>query len=196
MSRIAKIHRATRETEVLIDLELDGTGQADIQTGLGFYDHLLHHVAHHGLFDLRIRATGDLHIDEHHTVEDVAISLGQALDTALGDRSGIARMGDAFVPMDEALAHVVVDLSGRAYAVFEGAFGTPRVGELATSLVPHALESLATHARMNLHTRVLYGRDDHHKAEAVFKALGRALDVATRLDPRRTGVPSTKGTLA
>jgi len=196
MSRIAKIHRATRETEVLIELELDGTGQADIQTGLGFYDHLLHHVAHHGLFDLRIRATGDLHIDEHHTVEDVAISLGQALDTALGDRSGIARMGDAFVPMDEALAHVVVDLSGRAYAVFEGAFGTPQVGQLATSLVPHALESLATHARMNLHTRVLYGRDDHHKAEAVFKALGRALDVATRLDPRRTGVPSTKGTLA
>ena len=195
MNRIAQIHRATRETEVHIDLDLDGSGQADIQTGLGFYDHLLHHVAHHGLFDLRIRATGDLHIDEHHTVEDVAIALGQAFDKALGDRAGIARMGDAFVPMDEALAHVVVDLSGRAYAVFEGAFATPQVGQLTTSLIPHALESLAGQARMNLHTRVLYGRDDHHKAEAVFKALGRALDAATRIDPRRSGVPSTKGTL-
>ena len=196
MTRTAHIHRKTRETEIMVELTLDGTGQADISTGLGFYDHMLHHVAHHGLFDLRIRASGDLHIDEHHTVEDVAIALGQALDEALGDRAGITRMADAFVTMDEALAHVVVDLSGRPYAVFEGAFVSPMIGQLATTLIPHALESLATHARMNLHTRVLYGRDDHHKAEAIFKALGRALDAATRIDPRRTGVPSTKGTLA
>jgi imidazoleglycerol-phosphate dehydratase len=193
--RSAHIHRVTRETDIRVELTIDGAGKADIATGVGFYDHMLHHVAHHGLFDLTIKASGDLHIDEHHTVEDVAIALGQALDKALGDRAGIARMADAWVTMDEALAHVIVDLSGRPYAVFSGDFATPRIGALGASLIPHALESLATHARMNLHTRVLYGRDDHHKAEAIFKALGRALDAATQIDPRRTGVPSTKGTL-
>jgi imidazoleglycerol-phosphate dehydratase len=193
--RSASIHRVTRETDVHVDLTLDGTGKVDIETGIGFYDHMLHHVAHHGLFDLTIKATGDLHIDEHHTVEDVAIALGQALDQALGDRAGIVRMADAWVTMDEALAQVILDMSGRPYAVFTGEFATPRIGTLGTSLIPHALESLATHARMNLHTRVLYGRDDHHKAEAVFKALGRALDAATLIDARRSGVPSTKGVI-
>jgi imidazoleglycerol-phosphate dehydratase len=193
--RTAEIRRTTRETDVTVMLDLDGSGKAEITTGVGFYDHMLHHVAHHGLFDLTVRATGDLHIDEHHTVEDVAIALGQALDKALGDRAGIARMADAFVTMDEALGHVIVDLSGRPYCVFDCAFATPAMGGMGTSLVPHVFESVAVHARANLHARVLYGRDDHHKAEALFKALGRALSMATRIDPRRGGVPSTKGVL-
>ena len=191
--RTADIHRVTKETDVAIKLVVDGTGQADIDTGIGFYDHMLHHVAHHGLFDLTVKATGDLHIDEHHTVEDVAIVLGQAFDQALGDRKGIVRMADAWVTMDEALAQVIVDLSGRAYAVFSGEFSPTRIGGMGTTLIPHVFESLAAHARMNLHARILYGRDDHHKAEALFKALGRALDAATQIDPRRSGVPSTKG---
>lgn len=195
MARIGRIERKTNETDVSVFIDLDGSGQADVQTGIGFYDHLLHHVAHHGLFDLAIKATGDLHIDEHHTAEDVAIALGQAIDQALGERVGLVRMADAWVTMDEALAHVVIDLSGRPYCVFCGVFDTPKIGELGTSLIPHVFESLAAHARMNLHARVLYGRDDHHKAEALFKALGRALDAATLLDPRRKGVPSTKGLL-
>ena len=190
---MAEIHRVTKETDVLVKLVIDGTGQVDIDTGVGFYDHMLHHVAHHGLFDLTIKAAGDLHIDEHHTVEDVAIVLGQAFDQALGDRKGIVRMADSWVTMDEALAQVIVDLSGRAYAVFHGEFTPTKIGGLGTTLIPHVFESIAAHARMNLHARVLYGRDDHHKAEALFKALGRALDAATQLDPRRSGVPSTKG---
>jgi len=194
-ARAAEIHRVTRETDVLVRLNLDGSGLAEINTGIGFFDHMLHHVAHHGLFDLTVKASGDLHIDAHHTVEDVAIALGQALDRALGDRAGIARMADAWVTMDEALAQVIVDLSGRPYAVFSGEFAGPALGGLSASLIPHSLESLAAHGRLNLHTRVLYGRDDHHKAEAIFKALGRALDAATRIDPRRLGVPSTKGVL-
>lgn len=194
-ARVAEIHRVTRETDVLARLKLDGSGQAEISTGIGFFDHMLHHVAHHGLFDLTVKASGDLHIDAHHTVEDVAIALGQALDRALGDRAGIVRMADAWVTMDEALAQVIVDLSGRPYAVFSGEFAGPSVGGLSVSLIPHVLESLAAHGRMNLHTRILYGRDDHHKAEAIFKALGRALDIATAIDPRRLGVPSTKGVL-
>ena len=193
--RTAEIHRATKETDVLVKLNLDGSGQVDIDTGVGFYDHMLHHVAHHGLFDLTIKAAGDLHIDEHHTVEDVAIVLGQAIDQALGDRKGIVRMADAWVTMDEALAQVIVDLSGRAYAVFHGEFTPTKIGGLGTTLIPHVFESIAAHGRMNLHARVLYGRDDHHKAEALFKALGRALDTATQLDPRRSGVPSTKGSI-
>ena len=193
--RNSEIHRVTKETDVFVRLELDGSGNADINTGVGFYDHMLHHVAHHGLFNLTVKATGDLHIDEHHSVEDVAIALGQAFDRALGNRAGITRMADAWVTMDETLAQVIVDLSGRPYAVFHGEWSTPRIGMLGTSLIPHAFESLATHARMNLHARVLYGRDDHHKAEALFKALGRALDTATQVDPRRGGVPSTKGVL-
>ena len=195
MPRHAHIHRKTNETEVTVSLDLDGQGDADVRTGIGFYDHLWEHVAHHGLFNLTIQASGDLDVDEHHTVEDVAIAFGQALNAALGERAGIVRMADAWVAMDEALAHVVVDLSGRPYAVFDAAFSTPKIGALGTSLIPHVFESIAAHGRLNLHARVLYGRDDHHKAEALFKALGRALDAATRIDPRRTGIPSTKGML-
>ncbi|MCL6509771.1 MAG: imidazoleglycerol-phosphate dehydratase HisB [Anaerolineae bacterium] len=195
MARTAHIHRKTNETDVSVFLDLDGRGYAEVNTGIGFYDHMWGHVAHHGLFDLTIRAAGDLGVDEHHTAEDVAIAFGQALNAALGDRAGIVRMADAWVAMDESLAHVVVDLSGRPYAVFNAAFSSPRIGELSTSLIAHAFESIAVHGRLNLHARVLYGRDDHHKAEALFKALGRALDAATLIDPRRAGVPSTKGML-
>lgn len=193
--RKASINRQTNETQIALSLDLDGTGTAEIDTGIGFFDHMLHHVAHHGLFDLTVRAQGDLHVDTHHTLEDVAICLGRALDEALGDRKGIARMGSAYVPMDEALARVVVDLSGRPYPVIQADFASPMIGEMPTSLIAHVFESIAFNAKMNLHAAVLYGRDDHHKAEALFKALGRALGLAVALDPRRGGVPSTKGTL-
>jgi imidazoleglycerol-phosphate dehydratase len=193
--RIAHFHRQTSETDIQLFLALDGQGKVDIDTGVGFLDHLLSHVALHGLFDLTVAASGDLQIDAHHTVEDVAIVLGQALDQALGDRAGIQRMGSAYVPMDEALAFVALDLSGRAYSVIQAGWHGPAIGRMPTSLVPHFLETLATQARLNLHARVEYGRDDHHQAEALFKALGRALRTAVALDERRTGVPSTKGTL-
>jgi histidinol-phosphate aminotransferase len=194
-ARRGRIHRQTRETDVSVALTLDGTGSYTVHTGLGFLDHLLAQFAAHGLFDLNVRARGDLHIDEHHTVEDVAIALGQALDQALGERKGIVRMGQAYAPLDETLARVVVDLSGRPYTVVEVEFGTPRVGAMDADLVVHLMETLAFHARMSLHAHVLYGRNDHHKAEALFKALGRALDAASRLDPRRDDIPSTKGVL-
>ena len=193
--RTASLTRNTNETQIALSLSLDGSGQASIETGVGFFDHMLHHVAVHGLFDLTVQASGDLHIDAHHTVEEVAICLGRALDQALGDRQGIARMGAAYVPMDEALARVVVDLSGRAYSVFRAPFVVPMIGQMPTSLVEHVFETIAVHARMNLHAEVLYGRDDHHMAEALFKALGRALRIAVERDPRRTNVASTKGTL-
>lgn len=194
--RTATITRKTNETDIEVTLNLDGRGKAEIDTGVGFYDHMLHHVAVHGLFDLTIRAEGDLHIDAHHTVEDVAIALGQCIDTALDNRSGIARMGSAYVPMDEALARVVIDLSGRPYTVFDAPFSAPMLGSMPTALVQHVFESISVHGRMNLHATALYGRDDHHIAEALFKALGRALDAATILDSRRgDAIPSTKGTL-
>ncbi len=194
-NQTATITRQTNETEVRVTLNLDGSGRADIATGVPMLDHLLAHVAMHGLLDVEIRARGDVQIDAHHTVEDVAIALGDALARALGDKRGITRMGHAYVPMDEALAFVAIDLSGRAYAVIDAAFSAPMIGALPASLVAHFLETLATHAKMNLHARVLYGRDDHHKAEALFKALGRALAQAIALDARRVGVPSTKGVL-
>ena len=195
--RTAEIFRRTNETEIKISLNLDGTGQAEIETGIGFLDHILHHIAVHGLFDLSVKASGDLHIDVHHTVEDCALVLGQAFDQALGDRKGLTRMGSAYVPMDEALAFVAIDLSGRPYTVVQADWHTPSVGNIPTSLFPHFLESFAIQARANLHARILYGRDDHHQAEGLFKALGRALDIATTLDERRLGsIPSTKGTLS
>ena len=195
-TRRATIHRQTKETNVQITLGLDGTGEYEIETGIGFLDHMLAHVAVHGLFDLAVQASGDLHVDPHHTVEDVALTLGEAFDQALGDRAGIVRIGSATVPMDESLAFVAVDLSGRPYCVAEMDWAGPAVGGLPVTLIPHFFESFAVTARANVHTRVLYGRDDHHKAEALFKALGRALDAATRLDPRRGKiVPSTKGIL-
>ena len=194
--RTATIQRTTSETNIHLSLNLDGAGQSKIDTGVGFLNHLLRHVAVHGLFDLEVKATGDLDIDPHHTVEDVAIVLGQAFDQALGDRAGIVRMGSAYVAMDEALAFVAVDLSGRPYAVIQADWHAPLIGSLPTTLISHFLESFAFNARMNLHARVEYGRDDHHQAEALFKALGRALDAATMVDARRAGaIPSTKGTL-
>ena len=194
--RTSTVHRRTKETDVQLTLDLDGTGQHEVQTGVGFLDHMLAHVAVHGLFDLTVQASGDLEVGPHHTVEDVALVLGQALDQALGDRAGIVRIGSATVPMDETLASVAVDLSGRPYGVTEMAWTGPSVGGIPVTLIPHFFESFAVTARANVHARVLYGRDDHHKAEALFKALGRALEAATRLEPRRGGtIPSTKGTL-
>jgi imidazoleglycerol-phosphate dehydratase len=195
-TRTASIERRTGETSIELILNIDGSGMVDIATGIGFLDHMLHLFARHGLFDLRVRATGDLHVDEHHTAEDVCICLGQALDRALGERRGLVRIAHAYVPMDEALGFVAVDLSGRPYCVVDADFVTPRVGQLGTDLVAHLFESIAMHGRMNLHARVLYGRNDHHKVEALFKALGRALDMATRIDERLGGaIPSTKGVL-
>ncbi|HEU4329394.1 MAG TPA: imidazoleglycerol-phosphate dehydratase HisB [Roseiflexaceae bacterium] len=195
-TRTATIDRRTGETDVHLSLAVDGSGQAEIATGVGFLDHMLTLFARHGLFDLTVRAQGDLHVDEHHTAEDVCICLGQALDRALGERRGLVRTAHSYVPMDEALGFVAIDLGGRPYCVVDAEWATPRVGQLGTDLIAHLFESLATHGRLNLHARVLYGRNDHHKVEALFKALGRALDAATRIDERLGGaVPSTKGTL-
>ncbi len=193
--RNATITRTTKETDITMTLGLDGTGQHEISTGVGFLDHMLTAVAVHGLFDLQVKAVGDLHIDAHHTIEDVGIVLGQCLDKALGDRRGINRMGHAYVTMDEALGFVALDLSGRPYCIFQAEWHSPAIGQFPTSLVSHFFESVAFQAKMNLHARVEHGRDDHHQAEALFKALARALRTAVEPDPRRTDVASTKGTL-
>ncbi len=193
--RKGSVTRKTGETAIDLSLVIDGSGTADIATGIGFLDHMLTLFAAHGLFDLTVHAQGDLAVDDHHTAEDVFICLGKALDEALGDRRGLVRTAHSYVPMDEALARVAIDLGGRPYCVFEAEFVTPRVGQLGTDLIFHLFESLATHGRLNLHAHVLYGRNDHHKVEGLFKALARALDAATQIDPRRQGVPSTKGTL-
>jgi imidazoleglycerol-phosphate dehydratase len=192
--RRVTVARQTRETDITVTLDLDGSGAADIRTGVGFYDHLLTSFAHHGLFDLTIEAKGDLDIDEHHTVEDVALVLGAAFAEALGDRAGIRRFGDAAVPMDESVATAILDVGGRPYAVIDLPFRGERVGELPLQLVEHALESFARTSGTTLHLRGT-GRNDHHLAEAAFKALARALRAACEADPRRTGVASTKGSL-
>ena len=192
--RRVTVARRTRETDVTVTLDLDGTGVAAVATGIGFYDHLLTSLAHHGLLDLEIAASGDLEIDEHHTVEDVALVLGAALAEALGDRAGIVRFGEASVPMDEALATAVVDVGGRPYAVLDLAFRGERIGALSTQLIEHALEAFARTSGTTLHLRAS-GRNDHHVAEAAFKSLARALRAAVAPDPRRTGVASTKGSL-
>lgn len=194
--RSAAIERRTGETEIMLTLNLDGVGHADINTGIGFLDHMLTLFAAHGLFDVAVEAKGDLYVDDHHTAEDVMICLGKALDQALGDRAGIVRTWHSFTPMDETLALVAVDLGGRPYCVFNAEFTTPRLGALGTDLLFHLFETFATHGRLNLHAQVMYGRNDHHKAEALFKAWARALSGATRVDERRKGVPSTKGTLS
>jgi len=194
--RTATIDRTTGETEVHLTLAVDGRGRAKVNTGVGFLDHMLSLFAHHGLFDLTVDARGDLQVDAHHTVEDVAICLGQALDRALENRTGIVRTAHSYVPMDEALGFVAVDLSGRPYAVVDVTWHGSMLGGLDPDLVRHFLETVAIHGRLNLHARVLYGRNDHHQAEALFKALGRSLDAATAMDGRRLGVPSTKGMLA
>ena len=190
--RRATVTRSTRETDVTVTVDLDGTGDADVSTGVGFYDHLLGSFAHHGLLDLTIRARGDLQVDDHHTVEDVALVLGAAIAEALGARAGIERFGDATVPMDEAVATAVLDVGGRPYTVVDLPFRGERAGELTLQLIEHALEAFARTAGATLHVRGT-GRNDHHLAEAAFKALGRALRAAAAPDPRRRGVASTKG---
>jgi imidazoleglycerol-phosphate dehydratase len=191
--RRATVTRTTRETSVTVTLGLDGSASATVSTGIGFLDHLLTSLAHHGLFDLEVRATGDLEVDEHHTTEDVALVLGSAFAEALGDRSGIRRFGDAAVPMDESVATVVLDVGGRPYAVVDLPFRGERIGTLPTQLVEHALEAFARSSGTTLHVRGT-GRNDHHLAEAAFKALALALRAACEPDARRTGVASTKGT--
>ncbi len=194
--RRARAERNTKESQVSVEINIDGTGVADVQSGCGFLDHMLDALAKHGLFDLTVRASGDYHIDEHHTVEDTAIVLGRAFNQALGDKRGINRMGDATVPLDEALAQVVVDIGGRGYSDIRAKFSNPKVGDLSTDLIWHFLDSFAKEARLNLHVRLLRGRNDHHRAEAIFKALARALYQAVTIDPRRAdSLPSTKGSI-
>jgi imidazoleglycerol-phosphate dehydratase len=193
-TRSATISRQTGETQVDLTLTVDGQGKAEIATGVGALDHFLTLFARHGLFDLTVAAQGDLHIDEHHTVEDVAICLGQALGRALGERRGIRRTAHAVVPMDEALATVAVDIGGRSYCVLNGTFTGPAVGGLSTELLWHFFDSLSREARMNIHILLHYGRNTHHEVEAIFKAFARALDAATTLDPRLgDALPTTKG---
>jgi len=195
-ARTAHVLRETKETRVEVTLDLDGSGRASAKTGIGMLDHLVEQIGKHGLFDLNVTATGDLHVDEHHTVEDVGIAIGQAIDKALGERKGIVRMADALVPLDEALASVAVDISGRPYCELDVVWTLDRIGELPSSLVEHLIGSIAAEAKLTVHARVLKGVNDHHKAEAACKALGRALSAATRLEPRLIGAsPSTKGTI-
>jgi imidazoleglycerol-phosphate dehydratase len=192
-SRNYVMKRETGETKISLELNIDGTGKWEINTGIGIFDHMLSAMAKHGKIDIKLKAGGD---DPHHVVEDVAICLGQALNKALGDKRGIVRMADTAVPMDDALAVVVIDVGGRGYAVLDLSLTGNDMPGLPSDLIRHFLESFAIEARLNLHARVLYGYNDHHKAEAIFKALGRALDAATRFDPRLTGeLPSTKGFL-
>jgi imidazoleglycerol-phosphate dehydratase len=199
MSRVAKIDRETKESKVHVELDLDGSGRTEVSTGVGFYDHMLTALGRHALLDLTVQTVGDTHIDAHHTVEDTAIVLGEAIREALGDKVGIRRFGDATVPLDETLVQAVVDVSGRPYCVHTG---EPEGQEFVTiggaylgSLTRHVFETLAFHAHLGLHVRVLAGRDPHHVVEAQFKAFARALRDAVAFDPRETGVPSTKGTL-
>ncbi len=194
--RTATVRRETRETRVELALNVDGSGRADVQTGIGFLDHMLDSFARHGRFDVTLRAEGDLHVDQHHTAEDVGITLGQALNQALGERRAIRRFGDATVPLDEALCLVAVDLGGRGWASIDLPFNGTTIGELSSEMIVHFLHSLAMEGRFSLHVRLLAGENDHHRAEATFKALARALDDATRPDPRIAGeVPSTKGVI-
>lgn len=202
-ARTARVERVTKESQVVVELDLDGSGSTAISTGVGFYDHMLDQLGRHGLLDLAVTTQGDTHVDAHHSVEDTAIALGQALAQALGDKVGIRRFGDALVPLDETLVQVAVDLAGRPYCVHSGEpagqeYALLGVGDGAAyvgSLTRHVLETLAHQAAIALHVRVLAGRDPHHVVEAQFKAVGRALRDAAALDPRETGVPSTKGAL-
>jgi imidazoleglycerol-phosphate dehydratase len=194
--RYTVVERETSETKIKIRLNLDGKGIHKIQTGIGFFDHMLIQLTVHGLFDLEIDASGDVQVDNHHTVEDVALTLGQAFDQALKDKRGLVRMGQAVVPMDESLCEVIVDLSGRPYSVFTGDWNSFSVGDLPVSLIEHFFYSLSMSMKANLHAHIRYGRDDHHKTEGLFKALGRALNVATRIETRRSDdIPSSKGVL-
>lgn len=193
--RTSEVSRKTSETDISVRLNLDGEGASRVSTGIHFFDHMLILMAKHGLFDLKVRCKGDLEVDGHHTVEDVGIALGQAFDRALGAKEGITRYGMAYVPMDEALARAVVDYSGRPFLVCKVAFPAERVGELNTELVEEFFRALAVHGRMNLHVEILYGKNSHHMAEAMFKSAGRALSLAAARNPAVKGVPSTKGVL-
>ncbi len=195
-ARRAHLERQTRETRVAVDVDVDGTGVAEISTGVGFLDHLWDAVARHGLFDITVRAEGDLPVDSHHTAEDVAIALGRAFDQALGDRRGVVRIAHAYAPLDEALALAVIDVSGRGHGEVEAPIVEPMLGTLDSDMVRHMLVSFAVEARLTIHARVLAGQNGHHRAEALYKAFARALDAATRHDPRLgDSIPSTKGTL-
>ena len=197
MTRTGSINRQTQETKVRVEIDLDGTGRTDVSTGVGFYDHMLASFGKHGLFDLTVEVQGDLHIDAHHTIEDTAIALGQAFAQAAGDKSGLRRFGDALIPMDECLVQAAVDLSGRPYLVHREPDGAPpTIGpEYASTLTRHVFESFTYHAAIAAHVIVHSGRDWHHITEAQYKALARALRIAVEIDPRVSGVPSTKGVL-
>jgi imidazoleglycerol-phosphate dehydratase len=195
MSRSANISRQTAETRIELALELDGTGESQISTGVGFFDHMLTLFARHGLFDMTVKATGDLHVDPHHTVEDVGICLGRCLSQALGDKQGISRYGHMTLPMEETLATAAVDLSGRMACVYKVRFPTEKIGEFDTQLVQEFWTAVSANALMNLHLVLHHGTNSHHIAEALFKATARALRVAVAFDPRQQGVPSSKGTL-
>ncbi len=195
--RIAEVTRDTSETKVRARVNLDGTGASDIRTGIGFLDHMLDQLARHGMIDIMLSCEGDLHIDGHHTAEDSAIALGQAVAKALGDRRGIARYGDALIPMDETLTRVALDISGRPYLVWRSGFTQPKLGELDTEMVREIFHAFAMNAGITLHVETLYGANNHHIAESAFKGLARALRAAVAIDPRRAGaVPSTKGSLS
>lgn len=195
MKRTAAVNRRTTETDIGIKLTIDGEGKADIETGVGFLDHMLHQVARHGLMDLFVRATGDTHIDNHHTVEDIGIVLGQVLAKALGDKEGIVRYASVYTPMDEALTRVVLDFSGRPYLHFDVTYSTSRTGTFEVCLVEEFFRALAMHAGLTLHITNLYGKNDHHIIETIFKAFGRAVDQAARIDKRIQGPMSTKESL-
>lgn len=195
MARTAQISRQTKETKVRVALDLDGSGKASAHTGVGFFDHMLDLLGRHSLIDLDVQAEGDLQVDSHHTVEDVGIVIGQALEQALGDKRGIQRYGWAIVPMDESLAQVAIDLSGRSAFVFRVEFTGPLIGSFSTELVEEFLKSIAFAAKLNLHVHVPYGSNNHHIAEAIFKAAAKALRQAVTQDPRNQDIPSTKGTL-
>ncbi len=195
-SRTAEIRRTTRETEIRLALDLDGSGRSTVASGVGFLDHMLDLFAKHGLFDLEVSCRGDVHVDAHHTTEDLGIALGSAIDKALGDKAGLRRYGHCILPMDETLATVAVDLGGRPFWAWNVAMPTPRVGDFDSELAADFWQAVATHGRMNYHAIVHYGRNTHHVIEAVFKASARALRSACEIDPRVQGVPSTKGTLS
>ncbi len=195
MSRRAEIARKTRETEIRLAIDLDGEGRAEVATGIGFLDHMVHLLARHSLIDLTVECQGDLHVDGHHTTEDIGICLGQAIDEALGNRAGIRRYGHSILPMDETLVTVALDLGGRPYWSWEVTMPTPRVGDFDSELAADFWQAVASQARMNLHVLLHRGRNTHHIIEAIFKAAARALREAVEPDPRSTGVPSTKGTL-
>ena len=195
MSRFARVHRQTKESDVLVELELDGSGTADVETGVPFFDHMLAQLGKHGGFDLKVRTTGDLEVDAHHTVEDTSLAFGQALREALGDKAGIRRFGDAVVPLDEALVQAAVDLSGRPYVVHTEPEVVELIGTYDTSLTRHIWESISASGQICLHVRVIEGRNAHHIVEAQFKSVARAMRDAVALDARVVGVPSTKGTL-